>query len=185
MNTLSKTLIGVTSVILITLFSLLMYRAIFWTFIDNYEFAYSFNGHTGETKALMNPDTSNSDPYRHGYVRSFPFLNVVHTIDTRPIQICISGGASTGSSSTSTRVLNCKLVQFNPKGYKTFIGWHGRNDYNYNNLEELLKNYAYDGSIQNYPFLTILKELKNEDVQDNIEKSGIPVSASDSSTKGE
>lgn len=181
MENLSKILIGCAVAIVILFFGLITYRAVFWTFVDNYEFAYSFNGRTGETKALINPDST----YRHGYIRSFPYLNIVHTIDTRPIQICISGGSSGTSttSSVSSRVLNCKLVQFNPEGYATFISWHGRDDYSHDDLEGILKNYAYDGSGQQYPFLFILKELKNENViQNNIGKDGIPIIKGDSTS---
>jgi hypothetical protein len=28
-----------------------------------------------------------------------------------------------------TTELNAKLVQFNPKGFKTFIAWHGNSNY--------------------------------------------------------
>ena len=171
---------GLAILIVIGIFGALVYRATFWTFVDNYEFAYRFNGQTGVTTPLKNADGS----YQHGYVRSFPFINQVHTIDTRPIQLCIGGSNSnttaSGTSSgggVSSRVLNCKLVQFNPEGYATFIAWHGRADYTHNSLETILMNYAYDQSNQKYPFLTILKELKNEDVQ-----ASVPVGVSKNDT---
>ena len=161
---------GLAIIIVIGIFGAIGYRMTFWTFVDNYEFAYRFNGHTGVITPLKNADGS----YMHGYVRSFPFLNSVHTIDTRPIQVCIGGNAagtsrnSAVSSAVGSRVLNCKLVQFDPEGYSLFITWHGRDSYNHDDLETILRYYAYDQSNQKYPFLKILKELKNEDVTASV-----------------
>jgi len=63
----------------------------------------------------------------------------------------------------NNRVLNAKLVQFNPKGFKTFVAWHGNGNYTQLTLNDILMSYAYDPSNKNYDFLTIKKELKNED----------------------
>jgi hypothetical protein len=60
----------------------------------------------------------------------------------------------------NNRVLNAKLVQFNPKGFKTFIAWHGNSNYEQINLKDILMSYAYDPTNKSYDFLTILKELK-------------------------
>lgn len=113
-------------------------------FVDNYQLGYKFNATTGETTIL--PTT--------GWHRKRPFLDKINTIDLRPMQVCINA---------NERVLNCKLVQFNPAGIKVFLSWHGRADYDQANMGEILKSYAYDGSGKNYPFLTVLRELKNEE----------------------
>jgi hypothetical protein len=76
------------------------------------------------------------------------------------MQVCINA---------NSRVLNCKLVEFNPEGFETFIAWHGRGNYRQMNLEDILMSYAYDPSNKKYNFLTIKKELKNEDVDYSLE----------------
>jgi hypothetical protein len=124
---------------------LILYRSIFLTFVDNYEFPYKYNTKTGEILAV--PKT--------GYVFAIPFYEIVHTIERRPFQICISN---------SSRVLNCKLVQFNPDGYKLFLQWHGRKTYSSYDLGDIFKAYAFDDAPnlkELYPFMDIQKELKS------------------------
>ena len=142
----------------ITLFLLIVLalgRMLFFNFIENYELAYKFDKNLGTIEVLKNKDGS----LQKGYIYSYPFVVSVHSIDLRPVQVCI-----TGDMSTNGRVLNCKLVEFNPDGLDTFIEWHGRDNYSNTSLESILKIYAYDGSDgKKYPFLTILKELKTDD----------------------
>jgi len=155
----------VGALIFLGLIGLATYRIAFLTFVDNYEFAYYFDARTGQTSPILNEDGS----YKHGYVKTIPFIKIAHRIDLRPIQICINGGNT--QSTANSRVLNCKLVQFNPAGYETFISWHGRGDYSHNNLTNLLMNYAYDESQKGYPFFTITKELKNENYDNKIKSA--------------
>ncbi len=76
------------------------------------------------------------------------------------MQVCINANA---------RVLNCKLVRFNPDGLDLFLSWHGRNDYHgpnttsTDNLSPILMSYAFDGSGTEYPFLTVLRDLRPQD----------------------
>jgi hypothetical protein len=149
----SISLIIIAAFLVLTIFGGFIYRAAFYTFVDNYEYAYMFNGITGEMKPLVNKDGTP----KQGYIYSLPIIQKVHTIDTRPMQVCINA---------NSRVLNCKLVQFDPQGFSTFVSWHGRGDYSQMNLEDILKSYAYDPSSKPYPFLKVLKELKNEEVND-------------------
>jgi hypothetical protein len=139
-----------------TIFALLigslLYRAMFFTFVDNYEFAYKFESNTGRMYPLVNPDGS----HMQGYIFKWPIIESVHTIDTRPMQVCINA---------NSRVLNCKLVQFDIKGFETFIAWHGRSDYDQSALNNILMSYAYDPSQKQYPFLKVIKELKNQDIE--------------------
>jgi hypothetical protein len=128
-----------------------LYRAIFWTFVDNYEFAYKFDAIGGEVSALKNSDGTP----KQGYIFAWPLIERIHRIDTRPMQVCINA---------NSRVLNCKLVHFDPEGFELFISWHGRGDYSGYQLEQILMSYAYDPSQVDYPFLKIKKELKNQDV---------------------
>lgn len=113
-------------------------------FIDNYEVGYKYDKRSGKLEVLK----------KQGYVVTPPFLVSVHTVDLRPMQVCINANA---------RVLNCKLVQFNPAGLEVFLAWHGRDTYNALQLEPILMSYAFDGTGKNYPFLTVLRELKPED----------------------
>jgi hypothetical protein len=146
--------IGITSASIIIV--ALLIRVLFFNFIDNYEFGYRFDARSGELHPLINEDGT----LKQGYIFSYPFIEKIHTIEMRPMQVCINA---------NSRVLNCKLVEFNPEGFETFIAWHGRGDYTQMNLKDILMSYAYDPSNKNYDFLTIKKELKNEDVDYSVE----------------
>ena len=147
--------------LLIPLVALLFFRIMFVNYVDNYELGYKFDSRTGEITILP----------RTGYFATPPFVVSVHHIDLRPMQVCIS---------SIQRVLNCKLVQFNPnpEGVKLFLSWHGRQDYDgpvtqntssdsqttiHNTyFQSVLMNYAYGGDKKEYPFLTVLRELGAE-----------------------
>jgi hypothetical protein len=160
MNRLNLSLVILGIVILVTILVGVLYRALFLNFVDNYEFGYMFDARKGELYPLVEADGSP----KQGYIFSWPIVQSVHTIDTRPMQVCINA---------NSRVLNCKLVQFDPSGLKTFVSWHGRGDYSvHGGLKDIMLSYAYDPSSQKYPFLKILKELKNQDV-DSVEL-GVP-----------
>jgi hypothetical protein len=49
------------------------------------------------------------------------------------------------------------------------VAWHGNNDYTQEGLKDILMSYAYDPSNKTYDFLTIKKELKNEDTPNTDE----------------
>lgn len=132
------------SIIAILLVPLVLFRMTFVNFIDNYQIGYKFDKRDGKVMVLSET----------GYVVTLPYLVSVHTVDLRPMQVCINA---------NQRVLNCKLVQFDKAGLDLFLSWHGRTDYDGVNLNEILKSYAYDGSGKNYPFLTIIRELKPEE----------------------
>jgi hypothetical protein len=131
-----------------------------WGYVENYELGYRFNGLDGKITVLDRP----------GYHWRTPWVESINTIDLRPTQVCINA---------NSRVLNCKLVRFNPDkehqyaGMLLFISWHGRGDYSisqssgdgssHGGLNDILMSYAYDGSARSYPFLTIMKELKADE----------------------
>lgn len=144
MNKTEDILIRLGIVVGIILGSILFIRVTFFNFIDNYEFGYKFDARTGEITPLE----------QKGYIISAPFIIKIHTIDTRPFQVSVSA---------NNRVLNAKLVQFDPEGYELFISWHGRDSYDQMELKPILMSYAFDPSQNDYPFLKVLKELKNED----------------------
>ncbi len=141
-------IIGAIVVLLIV--GLTIFRLFWVDFVDNYELGYKFDSRTGQITVLK----------ESGYYVTPPFVVKIHTVDLRPMQVCINA---------NQRVLNCKLVQFNSDGLELFLAWHGRQDYTIGNanstLSQILLSYAYDGSGKNYPFLTVLRELKNEEKQ--------------------
>lgn len=128
-----------------------LFRMIFVNFIDNYQIGYKFDARDGKITTLSET----------GYVVTLPYVVKVHTVDLRPMQVCINA---------NQRVLNCKLVQFNKDGLDLFLSWHSRTNYEGVNLNEILKSYAYDGSGKNYPFLTIIRELKPEESVPEVKK---------------
>lgn len=138
----------------------------FWLFfvddVDNYQIAYKYDRRPGRGRIeiLKNEDGT----YRRGWIVTWPVVVKVHTIDARPMQVCMNA---------NQRVLNCKLVQFNPSGIELFLSWHGRGNYEgpgnsstttTTTFSEILRSYAYDGSGKTYPFLDVRKELKQEEV---------------------
>lgn len=140
--------------ILLTLVGGCSFRACCVTFVDNYEIGYMYDRTTGKIEILG----------RKGYIVTPPVIVDVHTIDGRPMQVCISA---------IQRVLNCKLVEFDPKGLEQFLAWHGRANYDNSNgtrerptqFNQILMAYAYDGSGKTYPFLHVISEIKPEDTK--------------------
>lgn len=137
----------------VAIFLLLIFRATSVTFVDNHELGYKFNRISGTLDTLD----------RKGYFIYVPIAQSINTIDLRPFQVCINANG---------RVLNCKLVKFNPRGFFQYINIHGIDTYSVNglssgvtptgNLYEIMKSYAYssDGG-REYPFLDVLKEIKD------------------------
>jgi len=123
------------------------------TAVDNYELAFNYNWWTGKIEKLD----------RAGWIIRWPIVNSVHTIDLRPYQISITADIQKNVSGSSSdrgigaRVLNAKLVRFNPEGLDTFIEWHGRRaGNNTRQMLEILKAYAFDSEGgRGCPFLTV------------------------------
>ncbi len=122
---------------------------IFWiwyglwvTTIDNYELGFSFDRKTGQIEVIGHT----------GWVIRMPIRYSVHHVDLRPYQLTISA---------NQRVLNAKLVEFNPAGLETFVEWHGRDaGDNLANLLEILKCYAFDKAEgRDCPFLTVIQDI--------------------------
>lgn len=150
-------LLKIGIVIGILIMSLFIFRISSVTFVDNHELGYKFNSISGEIDTLD----------RKGYFIYWPIVESVQTIELRPFQVCINA---------NQRVLNCKLVRFNPNGFWEFIRLHGRDTYSVQtlngslssggNLYEIMKSYAYEDNCgsnnpEDYPFLEIIKEIKN------------------------
>jgi hypothetical protein len=141
--------------LLFLLVAAIVARFAFFGYVENYQLGYTFDKVSGKTTLLVDPDGTP----KKGYIYANPLVSV-YTIDLRPMQVTINA---------NNRVLNAKLVQFNPKGFKTFVAWHGNADYSQESLKDILMSYAYDPSNKTYDFLTIKKELKNEDTQNTNE----------------
>ena len=153
MTRLQKILVSVGALLLLAFIIAICSFNSYLKFVDSYEMGYRFDARTGEVTVLN----------RTGWFKKIPFVQKINTVDLRPMQVCINA---------NSRVLNCKLVKFNPAGLQLFISWHGRADYvvttgtdsTSGTFNDILKSYAYDGSGKNYPFLTILRELRVDDV---------------------
>jgi hypothetical protein len=134
------TLVAVLVVIIVV--GLIGFRMTCVTFIDNYEFGFSYDKLTGKIEKID----------RSGWIVRPPFIYSIHGIDMRPYQVSISA---------NQRILNAKLVRFNPEGLDKFVEWHGRDagDDLYTMLE-ILKCYAFDRAEgRDCPFLTVISEL--------------------------
>lgn len=157
-------------IIVLTAIGLGAFRVGWVDFVDNYEMAFKFDTRSGKVEILstQHPDATGAmkTGWQRGYIVTPPVLVKVHTVDLRPMQVCMNA---------NQRVLNCKLVEFNPAGLQVFLDWHGRDDYEgpgsgasaarETPFSEILKSYAFDGSGKGYPFLTVKRELKPEEVQ--------------------
>jgi hypothetical protein len=129
-----------------------LFRLTFVTFVDKHEACFIYDRVSGTVEI----------PDRTGYIVRTPILYSVHKLDIRPYQISITANiGSPGTSSVSSRVLNAKLVRFNPKGIPTFIAWHGRDAGDkLENLLEIMKCYAFDKEGgKDCPFITVLNEI--------------------------
>ena len=83
------------AILALAIVGLILFRTLFVNFIDNYEVGYKFDARTGEITVLK----------ESGYIVTPPFIVRVHTVDLRPMQVCINA---------NQRVLNFKFVKFNP-----------------------------------------------------------------------
>jgi hypothetical protein len=99
-NLWGKLLACLIILLVVVLVSLTLFRWTCVNLVDNYQMAYRFDLRTGKVSRIE----------KTGYVVTPPMLVKVHTIDLRPMQVCINA---------NKRVLNCKLVEFNPAGFET------------------------------------------------------------------
>ncbi|NTW22203.1 hypothetical protein HGA34_01505 [Candidatus Falkowbacteria bacterium] len=180
LGTLGKIGIVVGSIVTLALLGLFVFWLGWVNFVDNYQLAYKFDklDKTGKIQILKETQHDGKVNYERGWIVTTPIAVKVHTVDLRPMQVCMNA---------NSRVLNCKLVEFNPDGLELFLSWHGRNDYegpsssgsggtstqgathSTTKFSEILTSYAYDGN--EYPFLTIIKELKPETINNPVKTS--------------
>jgi hypothetical protein len=125
-------------------------------YLDQYEVGIARDAYTGNVTLQDQP----------GFQVTAPWVNV-SSVDTRPMRVCIT---------SSTRAYNCKLVQFVPSEFKTFVMTQGFEYYwfanrlsfnsgyteEYRGMKDLMRGYAF--SAKPYPFVTILEEYTNPDL---------------------
>lgn len=130
---------GIVGVGLVGLF---LWYQIFVAFVDNYEYGFTYDKFTGKIEHIEHT----------GWVVRNPWHYSVHTVDIRPYQVSISA---------NSRILNAKLVRFNPAGLETFVEWHGRAAGDETSgMLEILKCYAFDRDEgRDCPFLTVISVL--------------------------
>ena len=130
----------------ITVLCLLVWCFFSIHFVDKHELGFTFDRFTGEVAKVQHT----------GWVFRGAVRYSVNTIDLRPYQVSITADLNVGS-----RILNAKLVRFNPEGLEMFIAWHGRKAGNsVDALKEILKCYAFDRQNgTDCPFLTIISEI--------------------------
>lgn len=118
--------------------------------VEPQEIGISYDSLNGEVTVQRHP----------GWYVTSPFTRVA-TVETRPFQVCLNAGA---------RILNCKLIRFNPDGAAEFVKlqgfhyWNGPSNCNNNpgcsstEWSRIMMGYAY--AERPYPFLEILEEIK-------------------------
>ncbi len=129
-------------VVILALLTILIWFGAWVRHVDRHELGFSYDRMTGQIEILK----------RYGWWIRTPIRYSVHTIDMRPYQTTLSA---------NQRILNAKLVRFDPKGLETFVEWHGRNaGDNLPNLLEILKCYAFDRAEgRDCPFLEVVSEI--------------------------
>lgn len=153
-----KVLICSVLFVLVIFIGFLFWLGLWVTSVDKHEFAFTFDRFNNGKIEVIDGG---------GWVVRNPFKYAVHVIDLRPYQITLSA---------NKRVLNAKLVKFNPAGLNTFIEWHGRkagddigrdsyingngNIVGSSGLIDILKVYAFDKAEgTDCPFLTVLQDI--------------------------
>ena len=132
--------------------------------IDVTEFGYRYDRISGQMEGIWEVDkngnsvldTNGNKIPRVGFVWKLPFVESIHTFDVLPIRTCLG--------EANTRVLNCKLIQFEPSGWRTFIMWHGRGSYSHGisskSLNEILLTYAFSDNPEQYDFLNTIDDTQ-------------------------
>ena len=87
---------------------------------------------------------------RPGWYVTAPTVEVA-VIPTVPLRVTIPSEA---------KVINTKIVRFNPKGVDEFIRLQGFSYFSNQGIENILMGYAFSG--QKYPFLDVLQESGGE-----------------------
>lgn len=140
-----KLLIGVGCTFLGSLIVFWIWYANWVNFIDRNELGFTYDKRTGQIEKVKHT----------GWLIATPWWIDVHKIDLRPHQVCMNA---------NSRVLNCKLVKFNPEGLEKFIEAHGRAAGDNQYVYEILKSYAFNvNEGRDCPFLIITDDMRKSD----------------------
>jgi hypothetical protein len=153
--TIKKSSALILNFLILSLIGGLCFYVLFVDFVDQHEKGYRYDLTTGKITKLA----------RTGYFITPPLIVKINTFDLRPVQVCIRASINSTNSTAPDRILNCKLVRFNPDGLELFIKWHGRNPAN---VPEILKSYAYEGLGNTYPFLDIITEVSAQSTKEEL-----------------
>lgn len=115
--------------------------------VENYELGFTFHRTGGGKIESLGEDK--------GWVYRNRIAYALHTIDLRPKQVSISA---------NDRILNAKLVRFDPKGLDKFVEWHGRDaGDNTEKMYDILKSYAFNvNGGKDCPFLIIEEDMQQK-----------------------
>jgi hypothetical protein len=156
------------STLVLVIIVAIILRAFFVSFVDKHELGYSYNKFTGNITQFD----------RTGYFLYLPWAMSIHSIDLRPMQLQITahsfGNTGTTVDMVNQRVLNAKLVRFNPVGLETFIEWHGRDaGDSRRELAEILRCYAFDRNEGvDCPFLSVERQLTPDQTFEDLTPEG-------------
>jgi hypothetical protein len=89
---------------------------------------------------------------RPGWYLTSPFVEIA-TVTTLPLKVTIPSEA---------KVINTKIVRFNPAGVDEFIRMQGFSYFSNQGLENILMGYAFSG--EKYSFLEVMQENSPERV---------------------
>lgn len=145
----TKVLLWILLFIVVGFLGLGIFRVSCLTYVEEYEFGYKIENSSGE----MHPTE------HKGYVFSWPFLQSVNTIDLRSTQTCLY---------VNQLVVACKMVAFNPEGWREFVRMYERRSYRvydafekekfFGDLTEVLKYHAFSSEVNNCSFITVLPD---------------------------
>ena len=133
-----KWLIGLGSVLAV----LLLFYGFFLNHVDINEIGIAYNSIGGKVWVQDRP----------GWYLTSPFVEVA-TLTTLPHKVTIPSEA---------KVINTKIVRFNPAGVDQFIRMQGFSYFSNQGLENILMGYAFSG--EEYPFLEVMQENGKERV---------------------
>ena len=140
-----KAVIIAVAIFVISLIGFGIWYANWVNFVERNELGFTYDKVSGKIEVLN----------RTGWVIATPWRKDVHAIDLRPGQVCMNA---------NSRVLNCKLVKFNPAALDTFIDWHGRAAGAHGYVYEILKSYAFNvNEGRDCPFLIVVDDMRRKD----------------------
>ena len=128
--------------ICVGIFLLLLFYSLFLNHVDINEIGIAYNSIGGKVWIQDRP----------GWYLTSPFVEVA-TVTTLPLKVTIPSEA---------KVINTKIVRFNPAGVDEFIRMQGFSYFTNQGIENILMGYAFSG--EKYSFLEVMQENGQERV---------------------